>query len=510
MVAQRLRQVVRAGDTVARLGGDEFAVIVGGLPNMDELETVANRILTLCAVPCDIEGRQHRLTASLGITVYPFDNADPETLLRHADQAMYQAKQAGRNRYHLFDAEQDQLAFTRRQMRDRLGEALTRRELELHYQPKVNLRVGKVIAAEALLRWRHPERGLIPPAEFLPLVEHDDLIIDIGEWVIRTALAQMAEWRAAGLDLPVSVNVAARQLQHADFVDCLHGCLSEYPDLPDGSLELEILESAALDNIAHVREIINTCQRMGVGFALDDFGTGYASLTYLRDIPADVLKIDRSFVRDVLEDADDLILIDGVIGLATAFRRTVVAEGVESAEQGVLLMRLGCDIAQGYGIARPMPAADIPAWVAGYRPDPQWALWADTGWEMVDFPLLVARYDHVRWVRQLVEYVEGAPLRLGEHELIDHHQCRFGHWYYGQGRARYGELEEFAALEPVHIAVHELGPEIARLCAAGQTELARAGIHHLLALKERILDGLAVLQRAVASGRPAPIRDRAR
>jgi diguanylate cyclase (GGDEF)-like protein/PAS domain S-box-containing protein len=510
MVAQRLRQVVRAGDTVARLGGDEFAVIVGGLPNMDELETVANRILTLCAVPCDIEGRQHRLTASLGITVYPFDNADPETLLRHADQAMYQAKQGGRNRYHLFDAEQDQLAFTRRQMRDRLGEALARRELELHYQPKVNLRVGKVIAAEALLRWRHPERGLIPPAEFLPLVEHDDLIIDIGEWVIRTALAQMAEWRAAGLDLPVSVNVAARQLQHADFVDCLHGCLSEYPDLPDGSLELEILESAALDNIAHVREIINTCQRMGVGFALDDFGTGYASLTYLRDIPADVLKIDRSFVRDVLEDADDLILIDGVIGLATAFRRTVVAEGVESAEQGVLLMRLGCDIAQGYGIARPMPAADIPAWVAGYRPDPQWALWADTGWEMVDFPLLVARYDHVRWVRQLVEYVEGAPLRLGEHELIDHHQCRFGHWYYGQGRARYGELEEFAALEPVHIAVHELGPEIARLCAAGQTELARAGIHHLLALKERILDGLAVLQRAVASGRPAPIRDRAR
>jgi EAL domain-containing protein (putative c-di-GMP-specific phosphodiesterase class I) len=301
------------------------------------------------------------------------------------------------------------LAFTRRQMRDRLGEALARRELELHYQPKVNLRVGKVIAAEALLRWRHPERGLIPPAEFLPLVEHDDLIIDIGEWVIRAALAQMAEWRAAGLDLPVSVNVAARQLQHADFVDCLHGCLAEYPDLPDGSLELEILESAALDNIAHVREIINTCQRMGVGFALDDFGTGYASLTYLRDIPADVLKIDRSFVRDVLEDADDLILIDGVIGLATAFRRTVVAEGVESAEQGVLLMRLGCDIAQGYGIARPMPAADIPAWVAGYRPDPQWALWADTGWEMVDFPLLVARYDHVRWVRQLVEYVEGAP-----------------------------------------------------------------------------------------------------
>ncbi len=505
VIAQRLRQVVRSGDTVARLGGDEFALIVSGLPNMDELENVANRILTLSAAPCEIDGRQHVLSASLGITVYPFDSADPETLLRHADQAMYQSKQSGRNRYHLFDAEQDLLAHSRRQMLDRLREALNKEEFVLHYQPKVNLRSGRVIGVEALLRWRHPERGLVPPGEFLPLIEHDDIIIDIGKWVVRTALTLITEWTAAGLDLPISVNIAARQLQRADFIDCLHQCLADYPEVPYGSLELEILESAALENTAHVRDVINTCQRLGVGFALDDFGTGYASLSYLRDIPADVLKIDQCFVRDVLEDADDLTLIDGIISLANAFRRVVVAEGVETAEQGVLLMRLGCDIAQGYGIARPMPAEDIPAWVAGYRPDPQWNLWADTRWEMVDFPLLVAQYDHIKWVKQIVLYVEGASLQLGEHELVDHHQCRFGHWYYGHGRLRYGQLAEFANLEPIHAEVHRLGPEIVGLRAAGEIDKARARIWELLELKDRILEGLSALQKSVAAHAAAPL-----
>jgi hypothetical protein len=294
-------------------------------------------------------------------------------------------------------------------------------------------------------------------------------------------------------------------LQRADFIDCLHQCLADYPEVPYGSLELEILESAALENTAHVRDVINTCQRLGVGFALDDFGTGYASLSYLRDIPADVLKIDQCFVRDVLDDTDDLTLIDGIIGLANAFRRIVVAEGVETAEQGVLLMRLGCDIAQGYGIARPMPAEDIPAWVAGYHPDPQWGLWADTHWEMVDFPLLVAQYDHIKWVKQIVLYVEGATLQLGEHELIDHHQCRFGHWYYGHGMARYGQLQAFTDLEPVHAEVHRLGPEIVRLRVAGELDKARARIRELLELKDRILDGLAALQKSVAVHAAAPL-----
>ena len=502
MVAQRLKQVVRSTDMVARLGGDEFALVLGGLPNMDEMEHLAERVLNLISAPYEIDGQSYELSASMGITVFPFDSADTETLLRHADQAMYQAKQLGRHRFHLFDAEQDQQAQTRHQLLERLAVGLANDELVLYYQPKVNLRTGQVVGVEALLRWQHPEQGLMAPGLFLPQAEHSDLIIDIGEWVTRQALAQIQAWDEQGCALSVSVNLAARQLLREDFVECVRECLGEYPDVPHGRLEFEILESAALENTRHVRAVIEECRTLGVGFALDDFGTGYASLSYLRDIPADVMKIDQSFVRDLLEDSDDLTLVEGVIGLATAFRRVVVAEGVETAEQGVLLMRLGCDIAQGYGIARPMPAEDIPAWVAGYRPDPQWALWADTQWEMSDFPLLVAQYDHIKWVKSVLRYLDGGTLQLLQAELTDHHQCRFGHWYYGHGKQRYGRLPAFTDLEPIHMAVHRLGPEICRLYQEGKTETAKSKVRELLQLKDLILERLAVLQASVVNQSP--------
>ncbi|MDO9225729.1 MAG: EAL domain-containing protein [Pseudomonadota bacterium] len=503
-IAQRLKQVARGSDVVARLGGDEFALLLRGLPHMDKVERLAERILSLTSAPCEIDGKRYELTGSLGITLFPLDSADPDTLLRHADQAMYQAKEGGRNRYHLFDAEQDQQAQTRRQLLDRLATGLAADELVLYYQPKVNLRTGQVIGLEALLRWRHPEQGLLLPGSFLPHVEHHDLIVEIGEWVARQALAQLSTWNKAGLAVPVSINVAARQLLQGDFVDCMRHCLEDFPGVPPGLLEIEILESAALENTRHVRGVIEACWSMGVSFSLDDFGTGYASLSYLRDIPAETLKIDQSFVRDVLEDSDDLTLVEGIIGLATAFRRTVVAEGVETPEQGVLLMRLGCDIAQGYGIARPMPAADIPAWVAAYQPDPQWALWADTHWEMSDFPLLVAQYDHIKWVRRILLYMDGAALQLSPGELCDHHQCRFGHWYYSHGRRRYGHLLEFQELEPIHIAVHQLGPSIVELRKSGNQERAREQVHELLALKDQILEKLGALQHCVATAVTEP------
>ncbi len=498
-IAQRLKQVARSSDVVARLGGDEFALVLRGLPHMGEVERVASRILALADAPCEIDGQRYQLSASLGITLFPFDSADPDTLLRHADQAMYQAKEGGRNRYHLFDAEQDQQAQTRRQLLDRLAYGLAHDELVLHYQPKVNLRTGQIVGMEALLRWQHPEQGLLMPGSFLPHVEHHDLIVEIGEWVGRQVLAQISAWDQIGLVMSVSINVAARQLLREDFVECMRRCLDDFPDVPPGRLELEILESAALENTRHVRGVIEACWGEGVGFALDDFGTGYASLSYLRDIPAETLKIDQSFVRDVLEDSDDLTLVEGIIGLATAFRRTVVAEGVETPEQGVLLMRLGCDLAQGYGIARPMPAAEVPAWVAAYRPDPQWALWADTHWEMSDFPLLVAQYDHIKWVRRVLMFMDGSTLQLSPGELSDHRQCRFGHWYYGHGRRRYGHLAEFADLETIHMAVHQLGPRIVDLRQAGDLARARELVPELLALKDQILEQLSALQRSVAS-----------
>jgi len=497
-VANRLGLALRTGDTVARLGGDEFVFIISRLKNLDELDPILLRLLGDVAAPCRIDGHEMRVSASIGVTVYPLDGSDPDTLLRHADQAMYQAKQNGRNRYHLYDAEQDRRSQARRDQVQRLRQAIPLRELDLHYQPKVNLRTGRVVGMEALLRWHHPECGLLPPEEFLPPIDNNDLIIDIGRWVMGEALSQMKVWRTMGMEMPVSVNIAGRHLRCADFKNHLKEALACRPEVSPGLFEIEILESSTPDDLAQVRETVVACQEMGVRIALDDFGTGSSSLAHLRHVPSDTLKIDRSFVSNLLDDAGDLTLVESVIGLGAAFSRQVVAEGVETPEHGVILLRLGCDVAQGYGIAHPMPAGDVPAWVGAWCPDPQWALWADTQWEMADFPLLVAQYDHLKWVRRVVMAVSGGAMQLTAAELNDHRQCRFGHWYYGYGSVRYGKLAEFQAIEPVHLEVHRIGPEIMRLKDSGERGQVAGQVRLLLASKDKILDFLNRLQRAVA------------
>lgn len=372
MVAQRLKEHVRAGDTVCRLGGDEFVLLLGDLNEIGECARTIERLLAALARPYPLAPQPIHITASIGLTIYPFDDADADTLMRHADQAMYVAKQSGRNRYHLFDAEQDRQVQARRSNLARIEAALRDDEFVLHYQPKVDMRSGKVVGAEALIRWQHPEEGLLPPSRFLEEIEDSDLAIRLGEWVIATALAQLARWQAAGLQLAISVNISPRHLQVRNFPERLDELLRQHPHLPPASLELEVVESAALEDVAHVAEIIDACHALGVSFALDDFGTGYSSLSYFKRLHIDVLKIDQSFVRDLLTDDEDHAIVEGVISLTRTFKRQVIAEGVESAEIGVALLELGCSLAQGYGIAKPMPAADLPHWIAHWQPYPQW------------------------------------------------------------------------------------------------------------------------------------------
>jgi EAL domain-containing protein (putative c-di-GMP-specific phosphodiesterase class I) len=242
----------------------------------------------------------------------------------------------------------------------------------LYYQPKVNMRTGEVIGAEALIRWQHPENGLMSPAAFLPIIENHHLSVDVGDWVIDAALTQIEHWRDEGLEIPVSVNVGARQLQQGDFFTRLRTHLESHPGVKPSLLALEVLETSALEDVAQVSRLIESCAEIGVMFALDDFGTGYSSLTYLKRLRVDVLKIDQSFVRDMLEDPDDLAILQGVIGLAAAFKRQVIAEGVETVAHGCALIALGCDLAQGYGVAKPMPSSALPQWVSTWKPDPTW------------------------------------------------------------------------------------------------------------------------------------------
>ena len=372
-LTNRMKQALREGDTLARIGGDEFVAVLIDLENAAASQPMLSRLLAAAAEPVPMGDLFHQVSASIGVTFYPqLRDMDADQLLRQADQAMYQAKLAGKNRYNVFDAEQDSSLRVHHESLENIRLALERHEFVLYYQPKVNMRTGQVIGAEALIRWQHPDKGLLAPATFLPVIEDHPLAIAIGEWVISTALTQMEAWQAAGLDLAVSVNVGARQLQQVDFVARLQTLLAVHPHTRPCKLELEVLETSALADIAQVSQVIDACTRMGVSFALDDFGTGYSSLTYLKRLQVALLKIDQSFVRDMLDDPSDMAILQGVIGLAAAFKRQVIAEGVETVAHGAMLLQLGCELAQGYGIARPMPAEHMPAWAASWQPDPAW------------------------------------------------------------------------------------------------------------------------------------------
>ncbi|UVL27890.1 putative bifunctional diguanylate cyclase/phosphodiesterase [Pseudomonas donghuensis] len=371
-VATRLKGILRGGDAVARLSGDEFVLILRHVQNPAHLQAALDRVLIAIAAPYQIRDQEIRVSASIGVTLFPQDNEDTDTLVRHADQALYVAKQSGRNRFHLFDVSLDREVKATHQTVARLRQALYMGELCLHYQPKVNMHNGAVIGFEALLRWHHPGKGLVMPADFLPQVEQTDLIVEIGEWVIDQAMNQMQRWQALGYQWPVSVNIAARHVQRDDFVERLQLSLNRHPAVAPAMLDLEIVESVAIENIQRVSQCLEACQRLGVQFSLDDFGTGYSSLSYLKRLPTRTIKIDKSFVRDILHDQDDLALTRAVIGLARAFGRQVIAEGLETVEHGQLLMGLGCDIAQGYCIARPMPAEQVVDWVANYQQPLEW------------------------------------------------------------------------------------------------------------------------------------------
>jgi diguanylate cyclase (GGDEF)-like protein/PAS domain S-box-containing protein len=367
-VAQRLQNAVRSQDTVARLGGDEFVLLLTDLATAAETEDVLARVLKAISAPYPLEqGQATSVSASIGVTHYPHDRNDADTLLRHADQAMYQAKQSGRHRVHVFDPGQEQRASQHHQFRERVRQALENREFVLHWQPKIDMRRGEVVGAEALIRWPQPDGTWISPACFLPNLEHDNLIVELGDWVLREALRQLAAWQTRGITLRISVNVAAQQLRDEAFPGKILALFRDYPALSPAQLELEIVETAAIDDLDRVGRIMRACQRGGIDFALDDFGTGYSSMLYFRRLPARTIKIDQSFVRDMLKDRDDLALIEGILGMTRAFGKTVVAEGVESLEHGRLLLQLGCHLGQGFGLARPMPGEELPVWLRSWR-----------------------------------------------------------------------------------------------------------------------------------------------
>jgi len=373
-IAQRIKNALREGDTVARLGGDEFVFLLLGLEKVEDCEITLHRLLKVISEPVVLRNQPVSVSASIGISIFPEDDTDPDTLLRHADQAMYQAKQQGKNCFHIYNLELDRQLHAHREALNRVEQALENEEFELYFQPKVDMQQGAVFGAEALIRWRHPERGLVMPDDFLPLLENHELAIRLDAWVIDKALQHMENWQSRGLELQISINITARSLQTDDFVLQLYYAFERYPATKPAYFELEILETQALSDLTLTSQVIKDCQSLGVQFALDDFGTGYSSLSYLKHLSVETLKIDQTFVRDMLEDDDDLAIVQGVIGLAESFRRQVIAEGVESIAHGIALLQMGCRHGQGYGIAKPMPASELAAWIKEWKAPAEWKI----------------------------------------------------------------------------------------------------------------------------------------
>ena len=371
-VAKRLLAISRSIDTVARLGGDEFILILNDISGENECRNMLDRVLEEIRNPFEIGINEVQISTSIGVAIYPDHITDGAALLRHADQAMYVAKQQGKNRVHFFDAVNDHLAQVRSEGLSRIELGLLNNELLLFYQPIINMRSGKAVGMEALIRWQHPERGLLTPGEFLPLVENSEFEMRLSEWVVMQGMKQMKAWHSQGLDITVSVNLPARYLQSHGFVDFIVPAICKQTELADKAVRLEILETAALGDMGSAIKKMLECIKHGIQFSIDDFGTGYASLSYLRRLPADTIKIDQSFVQGMLEDMDDLSIVQGVISLADAFQKRVVAEGVETIEHGAKLLAMGCEFGQGYGIARPMGAEHVADWIREFRLPSEW------------------------------------------------------------------------------------------------------------------------------------------
>jgi diguanylate cyclase (GGDEF)-like protein/PAS domain S-box-containing protein len=479
-VAERIKINIRDEDTVSRQGGDEFILLLGDIESFFQCEKMLRRILESLAQAFVIGENSLSISASIGVSLYPMDDADFDTLMRHADQAMYQAKQAGKNRYHLFNTEQDQQVIQKNIRLKEIQQALSNDEFCLYYQPKVNMATGKVFGAEALIRWLHPEKGLIPPLQFLPVIKETELEIEIGDWVINEALKQLALWNQQDIQLEVSVNISSYHLQSSSFIENIENLLAKYPLVDSTYFQLEILESSALGDLQSISHVIKTCKEaLGVNIALDDFGTGYSSLTHLRNLSVNTIKIDQTFIRDILDDPNDYAIIEGVLGLANAFSREVVAEGVETTEQGLMLLLMGCNEAQGYGISRPIPADNIPGWLNKYTPNQEWIVCSNDVLTSKDNKIKIYRLILNQWLKQFEKNILSPVDSTKDWPIMSRKQCFCNYLLKRAKQEQLFEEHSLEKLDEIHQSIHSIADDLMNKYLKSEIDAARDGLKEI-------------------------------
>jgi len=459
-IAQNVRKLLRQADVIARLGGDEFVIALNDISRQQDLEMLLLRILKSVNTPVAFEKNnlihQLQVSASIGVSTYPQKlELGPEALLRQADQAMYDAKSSGKNQYRFFNLDAIESDKLYQQTLNEFFHAIETDELVLYYQPKVHMQQGKVLGFEALLRWQHPTQGLLFPDQFLGKVSnHEEAMLALGQWVLKTAMKQLETWHKEGFELSLSVNISVYELKSEAFIDQITNLLQQHPSIKPAQLELEILETHALEDNMMAHHLIKKCQSLGLSIALDDFGTGYSTMSYLRDLPVNTLKIDKSFVMDMLHDSGSFSILEAAMGLASAFRCNTVAEGVESESHGVSLIELGCVIGQGYAIAKPIPAQSVTAWLKEWAPFSSWTQTKVANSK--EFTMLMAAVEHRQWIKMIEAYTKDAEAPLPE---LNEKLCRFGQWLLNDAPLQLPS-ESLEKIHKLHDQIHSLGEEI--------------------------------------------------
>ena len=491
-VSKRLRASIREEDTVSRQGGDEFTILLSDIEDFAQCDQRLERVRQAVSQPYEMGNYSHQLTVSIGATIYPLDDADIDTLIRHADQAMYLAKISGKDQRRLFSISEKEQTIDKHKKLQEIKLAISNKEFCLYYQPKVNMKTGKVFGAEALIRWIHPEKGLIPPLDFLPLIDGTNVETDIGGWVINEAISQLDRWQQQDLKLEISINISSNHLQSPSFFIQLNGAFEQHPSVDSKNLQLEILESSALGDINAISHIIKTCQdKWGIDVALDDFGTGYSSLTHMKELPTSTIKVDQSFVRDMLDDPNDSAIIEGIIGLADTFDREVIAEGVETTQHGLMLLSMGCEEAQGYTIAKPMPADEFSDWLNNYTPNRTWQTCSNKIHSIKEKKRSLFKITSERWKELFISNLQSDPnVHQWPIESIDH--CHCGLWIKRAGQEHLFDRKGLELLIKAHEEVHALANRLYSEYQNGNIEKAQAGLEELQEIHEKMLNVLAL------------------
>jgi diguanylate cyclase (GGDEF)-like protein len=483
ILASALQHALRRGDLLGRLRGELFSAIIFDAANPQQILPAVSRLMNAAIDPIQVGELTLQVSTSIGVAFYPQEQeVEVAELMEQSERAMAQAQRAGRNLYHFGDpAHHDSIEEISRRI-DRIRVALEEREFVLHYQPKVLLGAGEVYGVEALIRWQHPERGLLAPGEFLPLIDDHRLAIELGEWVIESVLAQLALWEQKGLRLTASINMNQRHMLHPEFPARLAAILDRFPTGLAQRLELELHGG---NNYKALTAVLQACRNLGVMLALDHFGTSSSSLLDLKRLPVQIIKIDALFVRDLLDEPDNVAIVESIVALAETMGRQCVAEGVENAEQGLQLIRLGCERAQGYGIAVPMEADQLPDWIANWSPDPGWGEATTIGVE--ERLLVYTSVEHKAWISALEAFLNG---ERDEEPKLGRHQCQLGHFIDVEEQAGRNSHPSFQTLAALHWRIHAIGAGIPKLHSQGKQEEAFARLADLQGFFEKLLDQL--------------------